>query len=74
MPGDHHNGRVIRFGQFEADLQTQELRKQGRRLRMPRQSFQILETLLERPGELVTREELRTALWPTDTFVDSMPA
>jgi Tol biopolymer transport system component/DNA-binding winged helix-turn-helix (wHTH) protein len=70
MPRDHRNGRVIGFGPFEADLQTQELRKQGRRLRMPRQSFQILETLLERPGELVTREELRTALWPADTFVD----
>jgi Tol biopolymer transport system component/DNA-binding winged helix-turn-helix (wHTH) protein len=70
VPGDQHNGRVIQFGQFEADLQTQELRKQGRRLRLPRQSFQILKTLLERPGELITREELRTALWPVDTFVD----
>jgi len=70
MPGNQHTRTVTRFGPFEADLQTQELRKQGRRLRLPGQSFQILRMLLERPGELVTREELRTALWPSDTFVD----
>jgi DNA-binding winged helix-turn-helix (wHTH) protein len=70
MPGNQHTRTVTRFGPFEADLQTQELRKQGRRLRLPGQSFQILKMLLERPGELVTREELRTALWPSDTFVD----
>jgi Tol biopolymer transport system component/DNA-binding winged helix-turn-helix (wHTH) protein len=61
---------VISFGPFEADLRTEELRKRGVRLRLPRQSFQILKMLLERPGELVTREELRAALWPADTFVD----
>ena len=60
----------ILFGPFEADLSTQELRKQGIRLRLPRQSFQILKMLLERPGELVNREELHQALWPSDTFVD----
>jgi Tol biopolymer transport system component/DNA-binding winged helix-turn-helix (wHTH) protein len=70
MPGNQHTRTVTRFGPFEADLQTQELRKQGRRLRLPGQSFQILKMLLDRPGELVTREELRTALWPSDTFVD----
>ena len=70
MPGNQHTRTVTRFGPFEADLQTQELRKQGARLRLPGQSFQILKMLLERPGELVTREELRTALWPSDTFVD----
>ena len=70
MPGNPHTRTVTRFGPFEADLQTQELRKQGRRLRLPGQSFQILKMLLDRPGELVTREELRTALWPSDTFVD----
>src|ERR1700745_2943733 len=70
VPGNQHTRTVTRFGPFEADLQTQELRKQGRRLRLPGQSFQILKMLLERPGELVTREELRTALWPSDTFVD----
>jgi Tol biopolymer transport system component/DNA-binding winged helix-turn-helix (wHTH) protein len=61
---------VIHFGPFDADVQTQELRKHGVRLRLPRQSFQILKMLLERPGSLVTREELRQVLWPSDTFVD----
>src|ERR1700683_4564012 len=70
MPGDQNIRTVIRFGSFEADLQTQELRKRGKRLRLPGQSFRILKMLLERPGELVTREELRAALWPSDTFVD----
>lgn len=61
---------IISFGPFEADLHTQELRKQGLRLRLPGQSFQILKMLLERPGELVSREELQQALWPSDTHVD----
>jgi len=61
---------VSRFGPFEADLQTLELRKNGVRLRLPGQSFQILKMLLERSGQLVTREELQKALWPSDTFVD----
>jgi Tol biopolymer transport system component/DNA-binding winged helix-turn-helix (wHTH) protein len=61
---------VIRFGPFDADLQTQELRKHGVRLRLPRQSFQILKMLLDRPGSLITREELRQVLWASDTFVD----
>src|SRR5215469_2581297 len=71
MATDSENGtRTIRFGVFDADLRTQELRKQGTRVKLPRQSFQILEILLERPGELVTRDELRNVLWPQDTFVD----
>jgi DNA-binding winged helix-turn-helix (wHTH) protein len=61
---------VICFGSFEADLHTHELRKHGSLLRLPGQSFQVLKMLLERRGELVTREEFRAALWPTDTFVD----
>jgi DNA-binding winged helix-turn-helix (wHTH) protein len=61
---------LIRFGPFEADLRTQELRKHGVRLHLPGQSFQILKMLLERPHDLVTRDELRRALWPSDTFVD----
>ena len=60
----------IPFGPFEADLRTQELRKGEIRLHLPGQSFQILKMLLTRPGELVTREELRRQLWPSDTFVD----
>lgn len=59
-----------RFGVFEVDPETGELRKQGRRIRIPEQSFQILLALLERPGEVVTRQQLQTRLWPGDTFVD----
>lgn len=62
--------RVIRFGAFDADLQAQELRKHGVRLRLPGQSFLVLKLLLGCPGELVTREELQKAIWPSDTFVD----
>jgi DNA-binding winged helix-turn-helix (wHTH) protein len=61
---------VIRFGVFELNTETGELRKAGVRLRVPEQSIQVLTTLLERPGELVTREELRTKLWPDDTVVE----
>jgi Tol biopolymer transport system component/DNA-binding winged helix-turn-helix (wHTH) protein len=72
MPRDQdtRNSTQIRFGEFEADLEEQELRKGGNRLRLPGQSFRILAMLLLRPGELVTREKLREALWPADTFVD----
>jgi Tol biopolymer transport system component/DNA-binding winged helix-turn-helix (wHTH) protein len=70
MPAGHHTQTTIRFGPFDADLQTQELRKQGVRLRLPGQSFLVLKMLLERPGQLVTRDALRAALWPSDTFVD----
>jgi DNA-binding winged helix-turn-helix (wHTH) protein/tetratricopeptide (TPR) repeat protein len=62
--------RVLRFGVFEVDLQTGELRRHGLRVRLPSQSFQVLALLLEHPGELVTREEFREKLWHTDTFVD----
>jgi Tol biopolymer transport system component/DNA-binding winged helix-turn-helix (wHTH) protein len=62
--------RVVRFGVFEVELRTAELRKQGVRIRLPSQSFQVLEALLLRPGELVTREELKQKLWPSDTFGD----
>ncbi|HUR37194.1 MAG TPA: winged helix-turn-helix domain-containing protein [Terriglobales bacterium] len=62
--------QTLGFGVFEADLATGELRKSGRRLRVQEQPFQILTILAQRPGELVTREELVTALWPEGTFVD----
>jgi TolB-like protein/DNA-binding winged helix-turn-helix (wHTH) protein len=61
---------VIRFGVFEADARTGELRKHGLRVKLQEQPFQVLCLLLARPGELVTREELRLKLWPADTFVD----
>ena len=59
-----------RFGPFEADGATGELRKNGLRMRLQEQPGRILRALLERPGEMVTREELRDRLWPGDTFVD----
>lgn len=62
--------RVLRFGVYEVDLRTCELRKHGLRIRLPEQPFQILAMLLEKPGETVTRDELRNRLWPGDTFVD----
>ncbi len=62
--------RVFRFGAFQADPATGELRKSGVRIRLQEQPFQVLLVLLERPGDLVSREELRQRLWPADTFVD----
>ena len=61
---------VVRFGHFELDLRAGELRKQGVRIRLQEQPFQILAMLLEHPDQIVTREELRSKLWPADTFVD----
>jgi len=61
--------RLIRFGIFEVDLQSGELRKAGVKLKLTGQPFQVLAILLEHPGENVAREELQKRLWP-DTFVD----
>src|SRR6201998_2370578 len=69
MLTDHANG-IFRFGAYEADPGSGELRKSGVRLRVQDQPFQVLLVLLERPTEVVTREELRQKLWPADTFVD----
>src|SRR5215204_5838486 len=60
----------VRFGVFELDLNTGELRKAGARINLPEQPFQVLKALLDRPGDLVTREELRQRLWSAETFVD----
>ena len=62
--------RVVSFGVFEVDLKACELRKQGHRIRLPEQPFQVLAILLESHGEIVTRDEMRNRLWPGDTFVD----
>ncbi len=62
--------KIFRFGVFEADPDSRELRKAGMRLKLQEQPFQVLLLLLERPGEVVTREEIRQKLWPSDTFVD----
>jgi TolB-like protein/DNA-binding winged helix-turn-helix (wHTH) protein/Flp pilus assembly protein TadD len=61
---------VVRFGVFELDTQSGELHRHGLRIRLPDQSFQILRLLLSRPAQVVTREELRQALWTSETFVD----
>jgi TolB-like protein/DNA-binding winged helix-turn-helix (wHTH) protein/lipoprotein NlpI len=61
---------MIRCGAFEIDLRAFELRKHGLRLKLSEQPFQILAILLEKPGQVVTREEIRARLWPGDTFVD----
>ena len=61
---------VVRFGQFELDLRSAELRKSKVRIRLQEQPFQILAALLERPGEVVLREEIRKKLWPGNTVVE----
>jgi len=61
---------IVRFGVFELDLRAAELRKNGRRIRLQEQPFQILLELLEQPGQVVLREEIRKKLWPNDTFVE----
>jgi Tol biopolymer transport system component/DNA-binding winged helix-turn-helix (wHTH) protein len=63
-------GETLRFGVFEVDLKSGELRRNGSRVRLQDQPRQILLTLLERPGQVVMRDELRARLWPDDTFVD----
>ena len=61
---------IVRFGTFEVDVRAGELRKQGVRIKLQEQPFHVLAVLLQRPGEVVTREELRNQNWPADTFVD----
>jgi TolB-like protein/DNA-binding winged helix-turn-helix (wHTH) protein len=68
LPADSH--RQLRLDEFELDLQTAELSNNGQRFVLQGQPFRVLTVLLERPGELVTREELKKRLWPSDTFVD----
>src|SRR5438132_1156510 len=61
---------ILRFGVFEVDMRAGEVRKQGVRIKLQEQPFHVLTLLLQRPGEVVTREELRSQNWPADTFVD----
>jgi len=70
MAGREDLGLLVRFGVFEVDLEACELRKQGLRVRLQDQPFQALVLLLERPGRLVTRDEVQKKLWPAHTFVD----
>lgn len=67
---DHAPVHLYRFGVFEANPAAGELRRQGTRIRIHAQPFQLLCLLLERPGQILTRDEIASALWPSDTFVD----
>ena len=70
MSNPGQSSRNVRFGDFELNLETAELRSNGSKAILPGQPFQVLIALLSRPGELVTREELKKQLWHADTFVD----
>jgi TolB-like protein/Tfp pilus assembly protein PilF len=70
LPLERPASNVKRFGTFEVDLRARELRKGGIRIRLQDQPFEILAMLIERPGDMVTRDELRQRLWPAGTFVD----
>src|SRR5215472_2091012 len=70
MPESIRSPHVARFGAFEVNLRSGELLKDGERMRLPEQSFQILAMLLERPGEVVSRQEIQKRLWPNDTVVE----
>ena len=61
---------LVHFGSFEVNLESGELRKSGVRIRLQQQPFKVLEALLKRPGQIVTREDLRTCVWPNETFGD----
>jgi DNA-binding winged helix-turn-helix (wHTH) protein len=70
MESSSASPNALRFGLYEVDLAAGELRKRGRKVVLQEQPFKLLTLLLRRPGEVVTREELQQALWPTDTFVE----
>ena len=70
MDSAHSERATVRFGVFEADFRAGELRKQGLKVKLQEQPLQILQMLLAKPGEVVTREELQKQIWPADTFVD----
>jgi DNA-binding winged helix-turn-helix (wHTH) protein/Flp pilus assembly protein TadD len=70
MALEARSSAILRFGVFEVDLRSGELRRQGVRIKLQEQPFHVLTVLLQRPGEVVTREELRSHNWPADTFVD----
>ena len=70
MTGTTQSALPKRFGDFEFDSRARQLRKHGHTIRLHGQPLEILELLLERPAEVVLREELRAKLWPADTFVD----
>src|SRR5215467_1006353 len=70
MPAQDTSPKVVQFGVFELDLQHAELRKQGVKVKLQDQPLKVLEVLLEKPGQIVSREELRQRVWPANTFVE----
>src|SRR5882724_8826112 len=70
MTLETRSSAILRFGVFEVDVRSGELRKQGVRVKLQEQPFHVLTVLLQRAGDVVTREELRNQNWPADTFVD----
>ena len=70
MKGVAEDSRIIRFGAFELDGHAGELRKQGLKIRLQEQPLRVLQMLVANPGQLVTREELRAALWPSNSYVE----
>jgi DNA-binding winged helix-turn-helix (wHTH) protein len=70
MPTAARSANAVKFDMFEVDLRAQELYKSGKKVKLQIQPFQVLALLLERPGDVVTREEMQKRLWPADTFVD----
>ncbi|MGB2591784.1 MAG: winged helix-turn-helix domain-containing protein [Candidatus Acidiferrum sp.] len=70
MPKTARSTNVVRFDAFEVDLRAGEVYKAGRKVKLQVQPFHVLAMLLEKPGEVVTREEMQKRLWPADTFVD----
>lgn len=74
MSGSSQQARLVRFGLYEADFAARELRRDGAKVKLQDRPFEVLTILLERPGEVVSREDLRKRLWPADTFVDFDPS
>jgi len=70
VPEPQNSAEIVAFGVYEANLRTGELRRSGLKVKLQEKPFQVLSILLERRGDLVTRDELRERLWPSDTFVD----
>jgi TolB-like protein/DNA-binding winged helix-turn-helix (wHTH) protein/Tfp pilus assembly protein PilF len=70
MPAPASTSKLVQFGVFELDLQRAELRKQGVRVKLQEQPLKVLQLLLENPGEIVSREQVRTRIWPANTFVE----
>src|SRR5215467_7700495 len=70
MPPQDSSPKVVQFGVFELDLQRAELRRQGVKVKLQEQPLKVLQFLLEDPGQIISREQLRTHIWPANTFVE----